>query len=243
MEQILRPLERTIGCHFRSRKLLTAALTHPSYPIEKGKPRRGAENFQRLEFLGDAILNYFVATELYSRFPQADEGLLSRLRSVLVSRKLLARIAESIHLKGYLLLGEREREDPHLIREKILADAFEALIAAIYFDRGLKRAKQFLAKHFEPYFNQRKLFRFDPNPKSTLQEYTQKKFGLLPRYQSRHDKKRGLFTSWVTINGPVKAKGEGKAKQAAEAQAATALMRKLKIRKKISSPKGNAPED
>ena len=243
-------LERMIGKPFRSKKWLLAALTHPSYQ-NTHEPLKSATLFQRLEFLGDSILNFFIAHNLYDLFPKANEGLMSRLRSVLVSKKVLARIAHTIRLRNHLLLGEREENHPDLVREKIMADAFEALIAAIYFDRGQKAVERFLSKCFKPYFNQRKLFLLDPNPKSTLQEFTQKNLGVLPSYRTAHQPNGTVFTAWVTIKGKRKTKGEGRTKQEAEAQAAAQLLKKLKItplktkrkkiKKKLSFEKGIAP--
>ena len=221
-------LEQTIGYRFRDKNLLLAALSHPSYQNEQELSAQ-VQSFQRLEFLGDSVLNFFIARKLYELFPEANEGLLSRLRSILVSKKFLARVARSIRLRSSLLLGERERKQPVPLREKILADAFEALIAAIYFDRSEKAVERFLMKHFKPYFNQKKLFRFDSNPKSTLQEYTQKKFGILPTYQVRRKKDSDLFMASVIIKRRMKAEGMGRTKQEAESQAAAALLRKLKI--------------
>ena len=257
-------LERTIGRAFRNRKFLLTALTHPSYQnsIEAKPPRNptgfgtaqslnrsdsrakpSADQFQRFEFLGDSIINYFVATNLYEQFPNADEGLLSRLRSILVSRKLLARLGRSIRLRSYLNLGERERKLPEALKEKMVSDAFEALVAALYFDRGKKAVEQFLMKCFAPYFNQKRLFAFDPNPKSALQEEVQKKFGVLPAYHAQLGKSKDVFTAWVTIKGRMKTKGRGRTKQEAEAQAAAALLKKLKAKSlKSSSAKGIAQE-
>ena len=240
MKAVFSRLEQMVGHSFQNKNLLLSALTHPSYQNEN-QTLKPAQNFQRLEFLGDAVLNFFIATNLYDRFPEADEGLLSRLRSILVSRKLLAKIARSIRLRSYLRLGERERKQPDSMREKILADAFEALIAAVYFDRGKKAVEKFLLKYFKPYFNQRKLFQLDPNPKSTLQEYTQKKYRSLPAYRTAHDREHGLFTTWVSIKSRQKAKGHGRTKQDAESKAAAALLKKLKIRRKISSGKESVP--
>ena len=226
-------LERTAGLRFRNKNLLLAALTHPSYQNDKGL-KTPVEGFQRLEFLGDSILNFFIARRLYALFPEANEGLLSRLRSILVSKKFLAKIARSIRLRSSLLLGERERKQPKSLHEKIMADAFEALLAAIYFDRGQRAVEKFLLKCFKPYFNQKKLFQFDPNPKSTLQELIQKKFGILPVYQAHHNKNSQSFTAWVTIKRKLKTKGVGRTKQEAESQAATALLKKLKLKKEFS---------
>ncbi len=226
-------LEQTIGYRFRNKNLLLAALTHPSYQNER-EANVPIENFQRLEFLGDSILDFFIVRKLYDLFPEANEGLLSRLRSILVSKKFLARIARTLRLSPALLLGEREQKLPAALREKILADTFEALVAAIYFDRGQKTVEQFLLKHFKPYFNPKKLFQFDPNPKSTLQEYTQKKFGMLPHYQSKHEKKQERFKVWVSIKRKMRATGMGRTKQEAESKAAAALLKKLKIRRVFS---------
>ena len=237
-------IEKAIGYKFRKKKLLKAALTHPSYPMETvGQRKQPSETFQRLEFLGDAILNFFIARKLYELFPKANEGLLSRLRSTLVSRKLLARIARTFRLKSYLLMSKRKEMRPDLMHEKIVADTFEALIAALYFDRGQKVVEQFLIKRFRPYFNEKKLFQLDPNPKSTLQEYTQKKFGTLPVYQACWNKKSQSFTARVIIKRRLKAKGMGRTKQEAETQAAQALLKKLRIRRKISSAKESFRED
>ena len=238
MEQKLKALERTIGAQFKDKNLLRTVLAHPSFQLGV-QTNNFTENFQRLEFLGDSVLNFFIARELYHRFPKADEGLLSRLRSILVSRKLLARIARSIRLSTHVLT--RKREQQNLPKEKILADAFEVLLAAIYFDRGKKAVEKFLLKYFEPYFDQRKLFQLDPNPKSTLQEYTQKKHRILPTYRTVHDQEHGLFTTWVSIKSKQKTKGHGRTKQDAESQAAAALLKKLKIKRKISSGKESVP--
>ena len=224
----MKGLERTIGSSFRNKKLLLTALIHPSFPTE-GESRHSAVNFQRFEFLGDSILNGLIAEKLYILFPEANEGLLSRLRSILVSRKLLARVARSIRLGTYLRLGEREKKLPAQIREKIMADSFEALIAAIHFDRGKKILERFLSKCFESYFDQKRLFQLDPNPKSMLQEHTQKKYRILPEYRTHHAKEKGSFAAWVTIKGRNKTKGEGKTKREAESKAAATLLRKLKI--------------
>lgn len=234
-------IEKTIGHAFKKQKLLLWALTHPSYPDLDGS--RGLY-FQRLEFLGDSIINSFVAFEIYQIFPDANEGVLSRLRSILVSRKILAEIAGKLKLKKYIRLGHQEEKQFDLIYEKIMADAYEALVAAIYLDRGRKKVEGFLAKCFKPYLNQRKLFQFHSHPKSILQEYSQKKSGVLPRYETQFDPIKNLFQTYASIDKKRKAQGSGRTKQEAEAAAALALIQKLKIKKKkISSRKENAPAD
>lgn len=225
-----------IGHSFKNQKLLISALTHPSYPDPE---KTTGLYFQRLEFLGDSVINSFIAFEIYKIYPDADEGILSRVRSILVSRKILAQIALKLRLKKYLRLGDREEKHFDLINEKIMADAFEALVAAIYLDRGRKKADQFLAKRFKPYLNQKKSFEFYSHPKSILQEYSQKTFGTLPHYETQLDSRKELFKTHVTVNDKMKTKGTGRTKQEAEADAAAKLIQKFK--KKISSRKEKTP--
>jgi ribonuclease-3 len=237
----IKKLEDKIGIRFRNKKYVLAAITHPSHPTGSIPGNSASLNFQRLEFLGDSVLDFYVANKLYELFPQADEGVMSRLRSTLVSKKLLARIAESIRLINFLLVADQGQLPIDIAREKILADSFEALIAAIYLDRGMKKTIDFLEARFEKHFDEKKLFKFDPNPKSVLQEYVQKRFRTLPSYITglRH---RNLFTAWVTIQGTRKTKGEGRTVREAEAHAASKLLKKLKVKLQSFRPSCQAKE-
>ena len=222
---------------FKNLKLKDAALLHPSYRNETaGLPRY--DDFDRLEFFGDTVLNFVICRKLYKQFPEADEGLLSRLRSILVSRKILSRIAREIKLPRWLKLGKglSLQEDFH--KSKMFADAFEALIAAFYFDQGFKRTEQFLLKCFKGYFDMKKLFRLDPNPKSTLQEISQRHWQKIPLYQSQNENSE--FKCTVSINRLYQARGLGRNRQEAEEKAARLLIRKvrqelLKRFKRVSS--------
>ncbi len=219
--------EKKIGVKFKNKELLKTALIHPSFQSPK-IPRSHSQKFQRFEFLGDSVLNFFAASELFKTFPEGDEGFLSQMRSILVSKKLLAKISRSLGLPKILLTGISGAFGQPLPQDKILADSLEVLIAAIYFDRGPKIAKRFLARCFTPYFNQKKLFRIDPNPKSALQEFVQKKFRVLPTYHSQ--KNQDGFIAWVSVKPLkriLKMKGEGVTKQEAEASAAAMLLTKL----------------
>ena len=215
-KQTIAKLRKAVGFSFRNKKLIEAALTHPSYRNECVSVKPVA-CFQRLEFLGDSVLNFFIARRLYKLFPDADEGLLSRLRSILVSRRVLAKIGKTIKLHRFLDIGKHEKKQFSLLKEKILADSFEALVAAIYYD-------------------QKKLFRIDPNPKSTLQEYVQKELHILPSYEIGH-KEKHQFTAWVSIHGKMRSKGKGRTLKEAEAKAAAGLLKKLRsgspLRKKL----------
>ena len=217
--------KQAIGYAFRNKKLLESSLTHPSVQKES-VPHPPHADFQRLEFLGDSVLNFFIAAKLYELFPKANEGFLSRLRSVLVSRKLLARIARTARLKSYLSLGLSFHKQPTRVREKILADSFESLIGAIYLDRGYSHTYRFLLRHFASYFNEKKLLQVDANPKSNLQEHVQKKWHILPVY-SNQQKEKDWLISWVSVQGKMKTKGEGETKQEAETEAAAKLLKRL----------------
>ncbi len=244
VDRLLQKLQVKIGVSFRNRKLLLAAITHPSFGAG-GVEDVAALDFQRLEFLGDAILNFFIARRLYCLFPQATEGLMSRLRSTLVSRKLLSRVGRSFNLLRFMRFQRHNHPYFEFAHDKIMADSLEALIAAIYLDKGLKSADRFLEQHFTKHLNVKKLFRFDPNPKSTLQEHVQKQFHILPTYHSGPRKKH-IFTAWVTIQEKKRTKGQGRTLREAEADAAAKLLKKLKVKhspgQPISFPSGTVPK-
>jgi ribonuclease III len=175
-------LKKLFGIPFKKIKRLEAALTHPSFRNEN--PKNPLEDFDRLEFFGDTVLNFVVCRKLYQLFPEADEGVLSRLRSILVSRKILSRVAKEIKLPKFIKLGRSLIKQQQFMKAKLFADALEAFIAAVYFDRGFPAAEKFILKHFNQYFDAKKLFRLDPNPKSTLQELVQKHWQRLPNYNT-----------------------------------------------------------
>lgn len=204
-----------------------AALSHPSFRNENFKTTRGLEDFDRLEFLGDAILNEAICQKLFVTFPEADEGMLSKLRSILVSQRILSRIAKTLKLHKILLLGNHIKQNLRGPLEiKILTDVLEALFAAIYFDHGHNKTEAFILKHFKDYFDPKRLFRLDPNPKSTLQEMTLKKWQKLPEYKHSYSAK-GVKTI-VSIGRKRKAVGFDKIKRESELKAARALIRILR---------------
>ncbi|OGW79450.1 MAG: ribonuclease III [Omnitrophica bacterium GWA2_52_8] len=216
--------QKELRLPFRRSALLKAALIHPSYRNENrcGK----LENFDRLEFFGDSILNYVVCLKLFESFPDSDEGFLSRLRSILVSRKILSRIAKKIRLSRHIRLGRSLQHDKSALKNKILADSLEALIAAYYFDRGIKKTSHWILKLYDGLFNARKLLRIDPNPKSTLQEIAQKNWQCLPVYASEITS-RGIQTV-VSIGAARKATAAAKTKRDSEEKAARHLIQKIR---------------
>jgi ribonuclease-3 len=213
----LEPVFDALGYRFRNPALLTEALTHPSL--------EGGETYERLEFLGDRVLGLVVAERLYEIFPSAEEGRLAPLLNLLVRRETLAKVAEAIGLPSFLIMAPGEASTGGRSKPAILADAAEAVIAAIYLDGGLKAAKAFVTRFWAPHFHTLPAKATDP--KTALQEYVQARGEALPEYREisregpAHDPS---FTIEVTSAKGVKATGTGGSKRDAERNAAQALL-------------------
>jgi ribonuclease-3 len=210
---------------FDDKTLLQRALTHRSYLNEN--PGYPLEDNERLEFLGDAVLDFVVGEYLYQRFSDNDEGMLTSLRAALVCTRSLAAFATQIGLGDHLLLGRGEDEGGGRKRSAVLCGAFEALIGALYLDQSLTQVNEFVMPIFEPALDHILQNNLDKDAKSVLQELSQAHLGYTPRYQTintrgpDHDK---IFTVAVVINGVTYGKGEGRSKQSsAQAAAAEAL--------------------
>ena len=167
-------LERTIGYVFHSRELLKQALTHRSF---------GAAHNERMEFLGDSILNCIIAQALYERFLDVREGDLSRLRANLVRQETLAEIAQGLGLGDQLRLGEGELKSGGFRRPSILADGLEALFGAVFVDGGFERARETVLRLFEPYLSNLDPQHSGKDAKTSLQEFLQGRRLALPQYQ------------------------------------------------------------
>lgn len=214
------------GIRFKNPGLLDAALTHPS---SSSFPHEGRFlEFQRLEFFGDSILNFTICRKLFTEFPELNEGALSRLRSLLVSKKILLKIAREIKLKRCVKIGKDLPLRAISDKTKVLSDCLEAFIGALYLDRGMTQTEKFIGKIYAKLFDLKKLNRLGINPKNTLQEYAQKTTGELPHYKTIGAGKG--FTSEVFLSKKETAKGEGTTKREAEEKAARALIKKLKIK-------------
>ncbi len=208
--------QQSLGYRFADERLLRQALTHRSY---------GQPNNERLEFLGDSIVNHFVALALYHRFPQLREGELSRLRAHLVCQTTLHEVAAELNLGVVLLLGEGELKSGGAERPSILSDALEALIAAVYLDGGFEAAKQFVDRFFK-----RRLEQLDPakslkDPKTRLQEWLQGRKRPLPKYvlvDVRGEAHAQEFEVECSVEGVLTTRGVGASRRAAE-QASAAL--------------------
>ncbi len=220
-------LESKLGYEFKNRELLVTALTHSSYANENR--RLGAVCNERLEFLGDAVLGAVVADYLYRRFPDMPEGRMTRLRSELVCEGSLDLVASSLELGSRLLLGRGEERSGGRTRPSILADAVEALIAALYLDGGVEAAAQFIHRSILEPFEAGEGMR-DVDYKTALQELVQRKSDQLLEYclvsESGPDHAK-RFTIKVVLNGRCIAVGEGRSKKDAEQEAARLALEKL----------------
>ena len=216
----LQHIQDRLGVHFADLSLLQRALTHRSYANEH--PEHALEDNERLEFLGDAVLDFVAGEYLYHRFPEMDEGQLTRLRAGLVRTETLARFAQKFGLGRALLLGRGEAESGGRARAKNLCGAFEALIGAMYLDQGLDVVHNLMEPLFTPAVEDILNRAADKDAKSLLQEWSQATLGKTPSYRTvasegpDHAKR---FTVEVVIGGRVYGTGHGHSKQAA-AQAA-----------------------
>ncbi|HOJ71784.1 MAG TPA: ribonuclease III [Syntrophorhabdaceae bacterium] len=218
------PIEEKIGYTFKNKDLLNQAITHSSFFNEKREIRK-SDN-EKLEYLGDAVLNCIISIILYKKYRDRHEGFLSNARSCLVRRDTLTEIARDISLASHLNYGNGRNTDvPE--ESKVLSNMMEALIGAIYLDGGLLKTSRVIRRLFGPYFTEERLT--EKSPKNILQEYSQKKWGLLPRYKFTRKTKNG-FTVNVYIGSDYRAKGQGKTKKEAQQQAAKALLEELGVR-------------
>ena len=220
-------LEATLGYHFKNRQLLEKSLTHSTYAHEHPDPE--FEDNQRLEFLGDAVLNLVVGHLLMIHFPAAREGELTRMRANLVSESGLAEQARALNLGAYIRLGVGERATHGCEKSSILADALEAIMAAVYLDGGIERAFAIIQKRFSPLLGKPR-----PDVKTDLQELVQKKLGIIPTYRvlgesgPAHEK---TFTVELSV-GETTAIGVGKSKKSAEKSAAEKALKQLSSRER-----------
>lgn len=214
-------LSKKLNVQFGNIRLLAQAFTHRSYLNEHRNS--GLEHNERLEFLGDAVLELVVTNFLYKTYPKKPEGDMTALRSALVNAQTLAGVALTLELNSYLLLSKGEAKDTGRARQYILANTIEALIGAIYLDLGYDTAAQFIDAHVHTLIHEvieKKTF---IDPKSLFQEMAQEHAGVTPRYELMkefgpdHDK---LFTVGVFLGDVHIASGDGKSKQEAETQAA-----------------------
>ena len=217
----LSKLEKTINYSFKNKDLLREALTHRSYLNEN--PSWPLPHNERLEFLGDAVLELTTTEELFNRYPEYAEGQLTSLRAALVNYQMLAQVGMAMGLDSFILLSKGEAKDTGRAREVIVANAIEALFGAVYLDGGYEKAKQVV--------NQFVIVRLDEvfkkglykDAKSSLQEQAQRDLKITPIYKSLKEEgpdHSKVFTMGVYFGDKLVAEGSGASKQEAEIEAA-----------------------
>jgi ribonuclease-3 len=224
-------LQKQLGYVFRDPALLRLALTHPSVAHEQGAP---VQTNQRLEFLGDAVLQLALTRELYEKFLAFGEGPLTKARAKLVNRRTLAEHARKLDLGKHLILSRGEEIHGGRDRASALADTFEAVLGAIFLDSGFDTARGFILKQFQSAFGELSAIPILENPKGELQELLQSVSSEAPHYHvvsatgPDHDR---VFECTVHHGGVELARGQGKSKKAAESEAALAALTKLREKK------------
>ncbi|NQV88150.1 MAG: ribonuclease III [Parcubacteria group bacterium] len=219
--------EKLAGVKFKDKNLLKQAFLHRSYINEnKGS---GLDHNERLEFLGDAVLELVITEELYEKYPAKPEGELTSYRSALVNAVTCAQVATNLSVNDFLLLSRGEAKDTGRARQFILANTLEAIIGAIYLDQGYESAKKFIAKNISPLIDDIIEKRAWIDAKSLFQEKAQEVDGITPAYKTvketgpDHDKK---FTVGVYLGKELVISGEGDSKQEAEQDAARKALEK-----------------
>ena len=225
MSKDISELLKELNIEVNDRKLLLEALTHKSYSAEHSLKYDN----QRLEFLGDAVLQIILTEYLYLRYPEEQEGRLTKMRSALVRREAFAKLAEKMHLSEFIRMGKGEISNKGHERNSTLCDAFEALAGAIYLDAGLERVSFVVMPMLKTLFPEPRELLLDLNPKGMLQEYTQKhcnserpEYVIESREGPDHDCEYSIS---VSVNGKIIAYGKGKSRKAAEMNAAANAMK------------------
>jgi ribonuclease-3 len=223
-------LEGAIGYQFGNRELLFEALTHKSF-VNEAEDKRGKDN-QRLEFFGDSVIGLFVSAELLQRFPDVAEGKLSKIRASLVDEETLAGLARRVLLGRYLRLGRGEEKTGGREKQSVLADAYEALVAAVYLDGGLHAAQGMVERDFRPLLDESTERVSGKDYKTRFQELVQGLSGVPPRYileDTSGPPHERLFTVSAFVGDDCMGRGEGKSKKEAEQAAAREGLAKLRV--------------
>jgi ribonuclease III len=219
--------EEKLSYRFRDHDLLRVALTHPSVAYEGS----GSRTNQRLEFLGDAVLQLVLTRELYSRFEAQDEGPLTKARAKLVNRRTLAEQARNLDLGSHIILSKGEEQQGGRDRQSSLADTFEAVLGGVFLDGGFEAAQKVILRLFADAFTGLEVLPVIENPKGELQELLQSTTMEAPRYSVEsvtgpdHDR---VFVCTVHHCGAELGSGRGKSKKLAESEAASAALAKLR---------------
>mgnify|MGYP001198103132 CR=1 FL=1 len=220
-------LQKALHVKFKNKSLLQRAMTHRSFVNESG---RTVKDNERLEYLGDSVLGLVVNEYLFKVFEEYREGKLAKIKSAVVSEATLAKIAQSMSLGDYILMGRGEEHSGGRERPSILANTLEAIIGALYLDSGLKVSRKFVLSLLREEIDSVNNLTYLRDPKTALQEYVQKKYKERPVYQvieERGPDHMKEFTVRLIINGREIVTGEGPSKRKAEMNAARASLKKI----------------
>lgn len=221
-------LEKAIGYSFKKIALFKRALTHKSYANERKLSPE--EHNERLEFLGDAVLELAVSELLMKRYPNSSEGDLSKMRAAIVNEKQLAHFARRFRLGEYLYLGKGEEQTSGREKSSLLADAFEAILGGIYLDRGFEKASRVVQQHYVALLDRGPIETLYQDYKTDLQEQCQSLFRVAPRYRlvaergPDHDK---VFDVELYVRDDLMGRGIGRSKKEAEQAAAKQALEKI----------------
>ncbi len=221
---------KKIGTKFKNNDLLLEALTHRSYLNEN--PRWHLPNNERLEFLGDAVLELAVSELLFSKFPDYPEGQMTVLRAALVNYQNLAKVAKEIGLENFVLMSRGERRDEGKARDVILANTMEAIIGSIYIDRSFEEATSFIKKFIMPGLSEIMQTKSYKDAKSKLQEIVQEKLKITPTYKVLEESgpaHKRFFKIGVYFGEKLIAEGSGASKQEGELEAAKEALGKSRL--------------
>jgi ribonuclease-3 len=224
LQDELEALQQTLGHYFKNVALLHRAITHPSYVNEH--PEERGDN-QRLEFLGDAALDFVTGMWVYHHYPDFDEGPMTRLRAALVRTETLAQFARQVGIGRILRLGRGEEDAGGRERDANLCDAFEAVIGALCLDGGLTAVESFVESLIDPAAEAVLAAEADQDAKSRLQEWSQAEMGITPRYRivdERGPDHAKTFIAEVLLRKEIVGQGAGHSKQAAQQAAAQAAL-------------------
>jgi len=226
MNKSIDTLEKELGYEFKNKKLIIEALTHKSY-------KQPYDN-ERLEFLGDAVLDLVVGEYLFKKFPHSDEGKLSKIRASLVNETGFDKLARALKLGDYIFLSNAEDNNGGREKSSLLSNAFEAIMGAIYLDTGLKIVEKIAIRLIEENYKEISLVSLFCDFKTTLQELTQARFGITPEYKvvaSRGPDHKKEFEVAVYIEDKEYARAIGKSKKIAQQEAAKLAVDILKEEK------------
>jgi ribonuclease-3 len=233
-------LETLTGIGSAQRTIYRTALTHRSLLHDHNDSSRCDESNQRLEFLGDAVLDLLISEFLFKRLPDSDEGILSSNRSKIVNRKSLAGFAQKIRLGEHLIIGDSADRNKIRSSDSALADAFEAFVGAIYIDQGITAAENFVRRHVIGHIDFERIVGEEHNYKSRLIEFTQSRqlpppsYSIVSEEGAEHEK---TFTIEVSCMGLVLGKGAAQRKKDAEQCAARQAMSQLELSNPFDQPK------